>query len=105
MMKNAEGRMNRAEESIHKEHSARTRMGGSHGKGSDVGNERKADVRGTQEGGSAAEAGGLRASLKHAVHELHSQHPHEHDDHGPHHGGMEHVRHKPLHGMKPGGGY
>ena len=99
----SEGRMNRAEESTHKEHRAETRMGGSHGRGSDVGNERKAEVRGVQEGGSAAEAHGLTGSLKHAVGELHSQHPHRHDDHGPHHGGTEHIRHMPLHGMRPGG--
>lgn len=69
-----------------------------------VGNERKADVRGTQEGGSAAEArgsvmhsGGLGGAMK----ELHEQHPIAYHDHGPHHGHEHHVRHEPLHGMKP----
>lgn len=56
-----------------------------------VGNERRADVRGTQEGGSAAEAGGLKG----AVNELRSQHPHAYDDHGPHHGTTTHIRHEP----------
>lgn len=93
---NDEARINRAAENVHKEHRAETRMGGSHGMGSDVGNEKKADVRGVQEGGSMAEARGLKGSLTHAVGELHRQHPHKHDDHGPHHGGMEHVRHEPV---------
>lgn len=68
-----------------------------------VGNERKADVKGTQEGGSMAEAKGnmIHEGLKGAVHELHSQHPHEYHEHGPHHGTSEHMRHEPLHGMKP----
>ena len=64
------------------------------------GNERKADVRGVQEGGSRAEATG--SVLSGAVRELHKQHPHEYDDHGPHHGTDDHIRHEPLHGMKPG---
>ena len=58
-----------------------------------VGNERKADVKGTQEGGSMAEAGGLRGAMA----ELKSQHPIAHHDHGPHHGTDHHMRHKPMH--------
>jgi hypothetical protein len=98
-----EGRMNRAEENIHKEPKA---GGRSHSAG--IGNERKADVRGAQEGGSAAEARGSRpevaAHLGHAIEELHRQHPHHHMDRGPHHGGKEHIRHERLGGMKPHGG-
>ena len=84
---------------------SRSRLGGSHGHGSDVGNETKADVRGVQEGGSAAEARGSvlhTGGLKGATEELHRQHPHHHHDLGPHHGGKEHERHEPLHGMRPG---
>ena len=97
-----EAKMNRAEE--REPHSrVRSHIDGSHGKGSDVGNERKADVRGAQEGGSMAEASGN--PLSHAKHELKSQHPHEYHEHGPHHGTRDHIRHKPLHGMKPSKGY
>lgn len=60
-----------------------------------VGNERKADVKGAQDGGSMAEA--AHNPLKGAMKELHSQHPHAHHDHGPHHGTTEHIRHKPMH--------
>lgn len=68
-----------------------------------VGNERKADVKGVQEGGSAAEAAGnmIHEGLKGAVKELHEQHPHEYHEHGPHHGTTTHMRHEPMHGMKP----
>lgn len=62
-----------------------------------VGNETHAEVRATQEGGSAAEG------LKGAVHELHLQHPIHHSDHGPHHGTDHHKRHMPLHGLRPHG--
>lgn len=58
-----------------------------------VGNERKADVAGAQQGGSLAEAGA----------ELRGQHPHGYADHGPHHGTSEHIRHKPH--VRPNGGY
>lgn len=66
-----------------------------------VGNERKADVRGVQEGGSAAEGrcGPGESHLRHAVDELHRQHPHHHSV-GGHHHGDEHHRHVPMHGMK-----
>ncbi len=59
-----------------------------------VGNETKADMKG-------AMSMGRGSKLKEAVTELHAQHPHGHEDHGPHHGGKEHMRHMPLHGMKP----
>ena len=68
--------------------------------GSEVGNERKADVRGAQEGGSRAEAS--HNPLTHAVNELHTQHPHHYSDHGPHHGTDSHIRHEPMHGLHPG---
>jgi hypothetical protein len=57
------------------------------------GNERKADMKGALDGGG--DLGG-------AVRELHKQHPYEYDDHGPHHGTDDHIRHERLHGMKPG---
>ena len=64
-----------------------------------VGSERPVSPKVDQMGGSAAEAGGLKASLKHAVAELHSQHPIRHDDIGPHHEDSSHMRHKPA--IKP----
>jgi hypothetical protein len=42
-------------------------------------------------------------TLSGAIEELRRQHPKAHDDLGPHHEGMEHVRHIPLHGLKPSG--
>ena len=97
----SEGRMNRAEEDIHKEAGVHPRP-----RSAGPGDEHHADVRGTQEGGSAAEARGTpgigpgHSHLGHAVAELHAQHPEHHADRGPHHGGHEHIRHMPLHGMK-----
>jgi len=41
--------------------------------------------------GSAQETG---SSLAGAVKELHSQHPYNYDDHGPHHNTSDHMRHK-----------
>jgi hypothetical protein len=41
--------------------------------------------------------------LRGAVEELYKQHPHKYDDHGPHHGTSDHIRHEPLHGMRPHG--
>lgn len=61
-----------------------------------VGNERKPDMRGTQEGGSRAEAAGGHIGhthLGHAVKELHEQHPHHHSAGGIHHT-HDHIRHK-----------
>lgn len=110
-MAKSEGKINRAQEDVHREPRVKERLGGSHGRGSDVGNETRADLKGTQLGGSRREAEGavvhtheghgMAGHLGHAVEELHRQHPHHHHDHGPHHGGTEHVRHEPLHGMRP----
>jgi hypothetical protein len=99
MAHGAEGRMNRAEESTHREPKAGGRP---HTAG--VGNETKADMS-VQKGGSAAEAHGSvihdnEGRLSHAMHELHRQHPIHHMDRGPHHGSKEHIRHEPLHGLK-----
>jgi len=41
------------------------------------------------------------ADLGHAMKHLHSEHPIDHDELGPHHGKKHHVRHEPLHGMHP----
>ena len=102
MAKSAEGRMNRAEENIHKEAGVHPKPRGYEG----IGDERKGDVKGAQSGGSAAEARGTpgigATHLGHAVKELHAQHPEHHSDRGPHHGSKHHIRHMPLHGMKPG---
>ena len=105
-MAKSEGRINRAQENVHKEPRAHSRLGGSHGKGSDVNNEKHADLKGAQLGGSKREAAGseihsneghgLAGHLGHAVGALHRQHPHHHHDHGPHHGGTEHIRHEPV---------
>lgn len=65
-----------------------------------VGASRKADVQGAMLG--QPEDGN---PLRHAKHELHSQHPHEYHEHGPHHGTKEHIRHMPLHGMTPSSKY
>lgn len=56
-----------------------------------VGNESKADMKGAMEGQPNE-----KNPLGGAIRELHSQHPHAYDDHGPHHGDMSHVRHKPM---------
>ena len=64
-----------------------------------VGNERKPDVRGAQEGGSRAEGAGVGHShLSHATAELHAQHPHHHSVGGVHHT-TDHMRHLPMGGM------
>lgn len=57
-----------------------------------VGNERKADMSVVGE-----------TSLGGAMKELAHQHPIHHDDLGPHHHDESHVRHMPLHGMRPSG--
>lgn len=64
-----------------------------------VGNETKADVAGALMGQPTD-----KNPLAGAMRELHDQHPHDYCDHGPHHGTSEHVRHMPLHGLKPAGG-
>ena len=72
------------------------------------GDETHARVREAQEGGSRAEAAGTRsaigpghASLSHAVHELHSQHPHHHSAGGIHHT-TDHHRHMVMGGLEVG---
>ena len=81
-----------------------TRPPAAKGGGNEVGST-KADVRGTQEGGSAAEARGTKSSIgpghghiSGAVKELHSQHPHHHSVGGVHHT-TDHIRHVPMHGL------
>ena len=79
--------------------------------GSEVGNERKADVKAVQEGGSRAEARGSVLSdpdrepkgLRGAVAELHKQHPHHHSAGGIH-GTSDHIRHEHLGGLRPNKG-
>ena len=66
-----------------------------------VGDEHRENVRGAQEGGSAAEAAGMgpgKSHLGHAVEELHAQHPHHHSVGGIHHT-TDHIRHVPMHGL------
>lgn len=48
--------------------------------------------------GDAGSMGGadMSGAFSGAVAELHSQHPHAHYDHGPHHGTTAHQRHKPY---------
>jgi hypothetical protein len=62
-----------------------------------VGNEKKADVRGTQEGGSRAEArcGPGDTKMSSAVHELHKQHPHGHEKSMTNKETRDHIRHMP----------
>lgn len=91
----AEAKMNKAEAAEPK--SGHHRPAGP-ARGSDVGNETKADMKGGLEG---QPTDGMRGGLSHAVRELHEQHPIAHYDHGPHHGTDHHIRHEPLHGMKP----
>jgi len=54
------------------------------------GPEKKANMSGAF--GSGNGSGGLKG----AINELKTQHPIKHDDHGPHHGGTDHIRHKPM---------
>ncbi len=91
-----QGRINRAQE--HEPHEGAKKKPSASRGGSEVGQERHADMRGTQLGGSRAEGAGN--PLGHAVHELKTQHPEHHHDLGPHHGGRTHERHEPMHGLK-----
>lgn len=68
------------------------------GQSKPVGETSRADMKGAQMG-QPTDKNPLRGAMK----ELASQHPHSYDQLGPHHGGSEHVRHIPLHGMKSGG--
>lgn len=91
----AEAKMNRAEAKEPKSgHAAPAAARG----GSEVGNESKANMKGAL-GGNPTDGNPLR----HATAELHAQHPIAHHDHGPHHGMNHHIRHEPLHGLKPSG--
>lgn len=67
--------------------------------GSEVGGEKKADVRGAQMG-NPTDKNPLRAATR----ELEKQHPIKYNDMGPHHGMDHHMRHEPLAGLKPRGG-
>lgn len=81
-----EAKMNRAEE--HEPKSGHSRPAAAKG-GSEVGGETKANMRGALEGNPTD---GMKGHLGHAMDELHSQHPIEHHDHGPHHGTDHHIR-------------
>lgn len=75
-----EAKMNKAEamepKSGHKAPAAHSK-----GESADTGEMRKANMAG---------------AFSDAVAELHTQHPHHHHDHGPHHDDMSHIRHKPY---------
>jgi len=86
-----EAKMNKAEAREPKSGHERARTAG-------VGNERKDDMKGAQMGRPED-----KNPLRGATRELKAQHPIEHHDHGPHHGTDHHIRHEPLHGMKPHG--
>jgi hypothetical protein len=64
-----------------------------------AGPERKADMAGAL---NSNPGGG--GSLGKAVGHLKAEHPQKYDDLGPHHHTMDHDRHMPLGGMKPGKG-
>ena len=87
-MSGAAGSINRAQASLNTGRQTKSAV-----RTGSVGSERPANPASVQLGGSAAEAGG---ALKGAMRELHAQHPHNYDDHGPHHGTTEHIRHKPA---------
>jgi len=104
MMRGKEGVINRGDKEPKSKRQTSDRPAGPKGDGAKnpmAGSETKANVKGAQLGGSMAEAAGN--PLTGAKNELRSQHPHDYTDHGPHHGGTEHIRHMPLHGMKPSG--
>lgn len=94
-MANKVNMMNKAEENVHKESRVKSKDNNT-GRGSDVGNERKADVKGAQEGGSRAEGMDSKPHLGGAVRELREQHPIAYNDLGPHHGRKEHIRHEAV---------
>lgn len=102
MMKGKQGMINAAKSEMPKRQTS-DKPAGKAGRESMVGNETKAEVRATQEGGSMAEAKGTGSSLRMAGDELRRQHPHSYADHGPHHGTTDHIRHEPLHGLKAKG--
>ena len=71
-------------------HTTREAPAASHEKHHDAGPEKKPDMKGafSSKGGHMGHTG-----LKHAVEELHEQHPHHHSVGGIH-GTKDHVRHK-----------
>lgn len=93
-MTGGEAKINKAQES--EPHSGHRPPAGAKGMGSDVGGESKADMKGALDGNPTD-----GNPLRHAMSHLHEQHPIEHYDHGPHHGTTHHIRHMPLHGLKP----
>jgi hypothetical protein len=74
----------------------KTKDAAAKGMGSDVGGEKKAEMNEALRGNPND-----KNPLVHAVRELHEQHPEKHHDRGPHHGKEHHIRHEPLHGLKP----
>jgi hypothetical protein len=66
------------------------------GKAHEAGPEKKADTKGALHG-EPTDKNPLHGAMK----ELKHQHPIPYHDHGPHHGTSHHVRHEPLHGLKP----
>ena len=70
------------------------------GPAANAGQERRADMGGAGAGGGIVMSG--PTGLKAAMSELQTQHPEKYSDMGPHQGGSSHIRHMPLHGMKPG---
>lgn len=63
---------------------------------STVGPETKADMAGAMHG-QPTDKNPLHGAIK----ELGAQHPQSYDDHGPHHGTSDHVRHEKLGGLRP----
>lgn len=87
-----EAKMNKAAELQEKTGHNKPAGGKAHAAGPEV----KADVKGAQLGEPTD-----KSPLSGAVRELKGQHPIAYHDHGPHHGTNHHVRHQPLHGLKP----
>lgn len=89
-----ESKINRAGENVHKSggDDRKNASGASKGRGSDVGNEKKADMKGALDSNPGVDKNPLRRGVS----ELKSQHPIAHDDRGPHHHTDHHLRHKPM---------
>lgn len=94
MGRGVEGRMNAAAGEMPKMPGRGTPAGKPGGAKANAGPERKADMA-----GAGVMGGG--SSMGAACGELMKQHPQRHDDLGPHHGTMDHVRHAALGGMRP----
>ena len=93
-----EAKMNKAE--AHQPHSGHARPAPPAG----VGNEKKADMKGALQGQPTDGSHVGHTHLGHAVAELHEQHPIAYHEHGPHHGTDHHIRHEPMHGLRPSKG-